>query len=285
VTFSILWWDISKSFDETWGHADDVVLTSTNVAALLAAEMARPANWSTTLPTASNVMVTLAPNVGETKPVAHPFARLAFSQNVVPFGLTIEKFGDTLVDGPNRFDITGVTVGPSSNNKPNYATEHFSRAQYLEVSEEDKLTKPSFEAMTAGVEFSSTDFHLSDSSVPFAMDFEMVYLDADPVKPNVTRKDFSKFVWDHDLVASMATQGAAARAPRRLDEAMRATAGSQVSVDPAPLAVTQVGSLTPDSGLVFTAEAKTNAAVAEQELAAAGRQTSQLVEKFELLNW
>jgi len=66
---------------------------------------------------------------------------------------------------------------------------------------------------------------------------------------------------------------------------MRATAGSQVSVDPAPLAVTQVGSLTPDSGLVFTAEAKTNAAVAEQELAAAGRQTSQLVEKFELLNW
>ena len=248
VTFSILWWDISKSFDETWGHADDVVLTRTNVAALLAAEMARPANWSTTLPTASNVMVTLAPNVGETKPVAHPFARLAFSQNIVPFGLTIEKFGDTLVDGPNRFDITGVTVGPSTNNNPNYATEHFSRAQYLEVSEEDKLTKPSFEAMTAGVEFSSTEFHLSDSSVPFAMDFEMVYLDADPVKPNVTRKDFSKFVWDHDLVTSMATQGAAARAPRRLDEAMQASAASRVSVDAAPLAVTQVGSLTPDSG-------------------------------------
>lgn len=286
VTFSILFWDISKSFDETWGHADDVVLARTNVAALLAAEMNRPANWSTTLPTATDVMVTLAPTVGETNPVAHPFARLAFSQTVVPFGLTLDKFGDTAVDGANRFEITGVTVGSTTNNSPNFATEHFARAQYLDVSDEDKLTKPSFEPMTAGVEFSSTDFHLSDASLTFGMDFEMVYLDADPVRPNITRKDVaSKFVWDHDLIATLATQGAAARAPRRLDEAMRASAASRVSVDPAPLAVTQVGSLTPDSGVVFTKEGATTTAVAEQELHVAGRAKSQLIEKFELANW
>lgn len=285
VTFSILFWDIDKSFDESWGHADDVALARTNVAALLAAEMNRAANWSTTLPTATEVMVTLAPTAGETSPVAHPFARLAFSQTVVPFGLTLDKFGDTAIDGPNRFDISGVTVGPSTNNTPNFAQEHFARAQYLDVPDEDKLTKPSFEPMTAGIEFSSTDFHLSDSSVPFGMDFEIIYLDADPVRPNVTRKDLSKFVWDHDLIAALSTQGAAARAPRRLDEAMRANVASRVSVDPAPLAVTQVGSMTPDSGLVFTKEATTTTAVAEQEVTAAGRAKTQLVEKFELATW
>jgi hypothetical protein len=285
VTFSILWWDISKSFDESWGHGDDVVLARTNVAALLAAEMSRTANWSTTLPSATEVMVTLAPNVGETSPVAHPFARLAFSQTVVPFGLTLDKYGDTAVDGPNRFEISGVKVGESTNDSPTDAREHFARAQYLDVSEEDKLTKPSFEPMTAGVEFSSTDFHLSDASLSFGMDFEMVYLDADPVRPNVTRKDLSTFVWDHDLIAHLATQGAAARAPRRLDEAMRSTAASRVSVDAAPLAVTEIGSLTPDSGFVFTNEAVTTHAVAEQEMAVAGRAKTQLVEKFELANW
>jgi hypothetical protein len=113
----------------------------------------------------------------------------------------------------------------------------------------------------------------------------MVYLDADPVRPNVTRKDLSKFMWDHDLIATMATQGAAARAPQRLDEAMRSIVASRVTVDPAPLAVTQVGSLTPDSGFVFTKEGATTTAVAEQEMTTAGRAKTQLVEKFELANW
>ncbi|HEY4302945.1 MAG TPA: DUF6603 domain-containing protein [Gemmatimonadaceae bacterium] len=285
VTFSILFWDIDKSFDETWGHSDDVALATTNVAALLAAEMNRPANWSTTLPTATEVMVTLAPSVGETSPVAHPFARLAFSQTVVPFGLTLDKFGDTAVAGPNRFDISGVTVGTTTNNTPNFAQEHFARAQYLDTSDEDKLTQPSFEPMTAGVEFSSTDVHLSEVSSSFDMDFEMVYLDADPVRPGVTRKDLSTFVWDHDLIKTLALQGAAARAPRRLDETMRAKVASRVSVTAAPLAVTQVGSMTPDSGVVFTSEAITTHAIAQQELSAAGRARTQLVEKFELATW
>jgi hypothetical protein len=285
VTFSILFWDISKSFDEKWGSGDDVTLATTNVAALLAAEMNRAANWTTALPSATEVMVTLAPSVGDTAPVAHPFARLAFTQTVVPFGLTLDKFGDTAVAGPNRFDISGVTVGSTPNTAPTLAQEHFARAQYLDQSDADKLTKPSFEPMTAGVEFSSTDFHLSDASLSFGMDFEMVYLDADPVRPNVTRKDLSTFIWDHDLIAALATQGAAARAPRRLDEAMRANVASRVAVTPAPLAVAQIGSLTPDSGFVFTNEAATTTAVAEQQLTTAGRATTQLVEKFELSNW
>src|SRR5262249_6322157 len=102
VTFSILWWDISKSFDESAGRAPAMAAVPTNVQALLAAELGRSENWSAQLPAGSSAMVTLAPRGGDLAPLAHPLGRFVFSQRVVPFGLTLEKFGNGGVSGPTR---------------------------------------------------------------------------------------------------------------------------------------------------------------------------------------
>ena len=39
--------------------------------------------------------------------------------------------------------------------------EHFARAQFVEVSEDERLTKPAYESLDAGVEFTSAGFDVS----------------------------------------------------------------------------------------------------------------------------
>ncbi|HTE47839.1 MAG TPA: DUF6603 domain-containing protein [Gemmatimonadaceae bacterium] len=287
VTFTILFWDISKSFDEKWGTLPAVPVVTTDVKALLVAEIARPDNWSTALPPASDAMVTLAPQVGETLPIAHPFSQLSFRQTAVPLGLTLEKYGDTPIAGINRFDITKVTVNGTAVASPTFVQEHFARAQFLNMSDEDKLTKPSFEAMSAGVEFSSTAYHISASSLSFPMEYETVYLDIDPLKPGVTRPEtaLTKLRPSHDQVQALAVQGAAARAPQRIDEKMTARTTSQVAVTAAPLAVISVDALVVDPTVPITGQAATVTMIAEQRLKPADLNRAQLVEAFECATW
>jgi uncharacterized protein DUF6603 len=287
LTFSILFWDISKSFDERWGTLPPAVVTQTDIHALLAAELVRADNWSTALPPASAALVTLAPQVGNTAPVAHPLSRLTFSQTVVPLGLTMEKYGDTVIAGPNRFDITKVTVGGSTVTAPTLAREHFARAQFLNMSDEDKLTKPSFEEMSSGVEFSSTDYHVSASSLSFPMEYETVYLDIDPLKPGVTRPEskLAKLRQSHAQVTALAGQGAAARAPQRMGERVRSHTAARVSVTAPPLAAISVDALVVDPKVPMTGQAETVTMIAEQRLPASVAGRAQLVEAFECSKW
>ena len=111
VSFSILWWDISKSFDESWGTPPPLVREQVDVRALLAAELAKPENWSAQVPTGGQAIVTLAPRRGDLSPRAHPLARCVFVQQAVPLGLAMDRFGDAAVAGPNQFDIEAVTIG------------------------------------------------------------------------------------------------------------------------------------------------------------------------------
>jgi hypothetical protein len=287
LTFSILWWDISKSFDEQWGTLPPAVVTRTDVGALLAAEITRAENWSAALPDASSAFVTLAPLQGDTTPVAHPFSPLRFSQTVVPLGLTLEKFGDTLVAGTGRFDVTQVTVGGSVVAGPSMVQEHFARGQFLNLTEEDKLTKPSFEEMPAGVEFSSDTYHVSTALLSFPMEYETVYLDIDPLKPGTTRPEpaLTGVQPSHDLIAMLANQGAAARAPQRVDEQMSAQTATRVSVSAPPLVVVPLDSLAVAPSLAITGDATTVTMLAEQQLKRLNGGRTQLVELFECSKW
>jgi hypothetical protein len=287
LTFSILWWDISKSFDERWGTLPPAVVTRTDVGALLTAEITRAENWSTALPSASNAFVTLAPRNGDPTPIAHPFSPLTFSQTVVPLGLSLDKFGDTLVAGTRRFDVTRVTVGGEAVAAPKLVQEHFARGQFLNTTEEDKLTKPSFEEMSAGVEFSSDAFRTSSSVLSFPMEYEMVYLDIDPLKPGTTRREpaLSASQPSHDLIEMLANQGAASRAPQRVDEQMRAQTTAQVSVSAPPLVVVPLDSLIAAPTVGVTEVMPKAMMLAEQQTTALDDGRTQLVELFECSQW
>jgi hypothetical protein len=286
VTFSILWWDIDKSFDETWGTADQATITQTSVVALLTTELNRRENWTAQLPAGGEAMVTIASRPGELAMLAHPLGRFVFSQRTAPLGLTMQKFGDGGIDGPNRFEVTGMTVGGralgAAERTP--ARDHFPRAQFLDMSEEDRLTRPSFEDMDAGVEFSSAAFSVSASPVGADMEYETAYLDIDPRRFNGTRRDktLRRAAMDASLVSVLAGHGAAARAPQRLDERNRARIGSRVDLTPPPLAAADRTAFTMDPTVGLSGQARTVEMIAEQRFQPGDDARSQLVEEFEL---
>jgi hypothetical protein len=286
VTFSILWWDIDKDFDETWGSADESTLVQTNVAALLKSEMDRHENWTAQLPVGSNAMVTLAPQPGEVAALAHPLGRFVFSQRVVPLGLSLQRYGDGGIAGANRFDIATLTVGGQSLGATQRVAvrEHFPRAQFLEMTEEDRMTRPSFEEMDAGVEFSSMAFTVSANPVGADMEYETAYLDVDPRRFNGTRRDSAlrRVAVDHALIGALAGHGAAARAPQRADERNSAKTSLRVNVTPAALAVADKTAFAVDSAVPLTDQARTVSMIAEQRFRPNDSARSQLVEEFEL---
>ena len=94
--------------------------------------------------------------------------------------------------------------------------EHFARAQFVEMSEEERLTRPSFEELDAGVEFTSAAFHVSTRPVRTPMSFETRYLDLDTgeIRPRPGRDPGHGL--DHGLLDAFGRYGAAGRAPQRV---------------------------------------------------------------------
>ena len=178
VSFSILWWDISKSIDETWGRRPELATDGADVAALMSAALADPANWSAQLPHSSEATVTLAPPADDSASLAHPLGRFAVSQRVAPLGVRLDRYGSGPVTGANQFDVTSVSIGGTVAHQP--VTEHFARAEFVELTEEEKYARPAFEALEAGVEFADHTFHVPAGATTGSLDYERTaYLDLD----------------------------------------------------------------------------------------------------------
>ncbi|HEX2647629.1 MAG TPA: DUF6603 domain-containing protein, partial [Candidatus Dormibacteraeota bacterium] len=82
----------------------------------------------------------------------HPMASLTVRQHAVPLHQQIDRYGPDLVS-PCSYDITRVQLGsqvvPDTGISP--VPDQFAPAQFITMSDADKLSAPSFEPMEAGV--------------------------------------------------------------------------------------------------------------------------------------
>ncbi|MFD7700649.1 DUF6603 domain-containing protein [Streptomyces caelestis] len=158
--FEILFFSGEIGFDHTLGErgAPAALPVAVNVAARVEEALADPRNWTAQLTGAGRTVVTLRelPDV-DGQLVVHPLGGLAFTQRVAPLGITLTRFGGAPVDGPRRLDLdpqltveeagpgaTPLTVALTS------AHEYFAPAQFLDLSDEEKISAPSFELLAAG---------------------------------------------------------------------------------------------------------------------------------------
>jgi hypothetical protein len=153
VSFDFLWWTVTKGFAAMFGDkATDQPLDRVDVGQLLRDALGDARNLSASLASGRPGLVTLTPPVAGTAVVfAHPSASLAVHQRVVPLGLTIARFGNAAPLGDTRFDITNVSAA----DVPQWGTpvlDDFAPAQFLALSDDDKLASPSFERLVSGVE-------------------------------------------------------------------------------------------------------------------------------------
>jgi hypothetical protein len=186
ASISLLFFSVGIDFEVAWGDISTPALPSVAVGPLIREALSAPESWHTELPT-GDALVTLRTVDVSGDVVAHPLGSLVGVQKIVPLGLDIDRVGRSVPSDGRRFDITKVTIGGAQVQNPTFRDEHFARAEYVDVSEEDKLSKPSFERFTAGVAVSTDAFGVPASQIAFEPEWETADLGKprDPAQPNL----------------------------------------------------------------------------------------------------
>lgn len=171
ASFSILFFEISIGFDVTWGdEAPEQIEETVDVFDLVRTALADDRNWTASLPANTHHTVTLRKlELAPGQIVLHPFGILSVTQKVAPLGMEINKFGNRRPQGAMRFDLTfagGTTE----------VREEFAVANFLRMSDSDKLSRKSFERMPAGLTFTTGDSSKYGANVQKEVSYELSYV-------------------------------------------------------------------------------------------------------------
>lgn len=167
----ILFLDVKVDFKATFGSRREVALPPGDPYAALSTALARAGNWRATLPERTEGLVALVGN-GAEDGALHPLGTLGVRQRIMPLGITIETFG-ALDPGDVRYcEIAAVRITIGGRDRslvpddgPTPLREMFAPAQFFDLSEDEKLTAPSFEPMRAGAGGFGFNGHVAPSAV------------------------------------------------------------------------------------------------------------------------
>jgi hypothetical protein len=155
---SLLFFDICVGFDETFGGGrPEPALPPRPIWPELEAALRDLGNWTAELPAATANLVSLR-KPAPTAPalLAHPMGVLTVRQKVVPLDREVTRFGEHAPADATRFRVTRVRVGDDTAAVA-YVTDFFAAGQFQALGDAEKLSRPSFEKMPAGVTVTSAD--------------------------------------------------------------------------------------------------------------------------------
>ena len=177
--FEIWWMDFTVSFNVTLVSGQKPPLPApVDVGALLRTALADAASWNAVMPGTSERLVSLREGPAGAVRI-HPLSTLTVKQSVVPLNVPISRFGNTRpVGGPQEFRIQQVVVGGTSFT-PDVVRDHFAPAQFRDLSDDEKLSSPSFELLPAGVSVGNNAADCG-TPVPAAADFEDIVIPSPP---------------------------------------------------------------------------------------------------------
>ncbi|WP_371599924.1 DUF6603 domain-containing protein [Streptomyces sp. NBC_00564] len=200
ATISLLFFDIGIDFSVAWGEADAPALPTVAVGPLLQNALSQREAWHAELPGSDPLVSLRTVDIGDDV-VAHPLGSLIATQKVVPLGQDVVRVGRSRPsDGP-RYDITQVTVG-GQQEIPGFRDEHFARAEYFDLTEEQKLSTPSFERFRAGIAVSTDAYAVPTTQITFEPEWETANLRQE--------QDIPFTVVRADVLAHLAAFGASA---------------------------------------------------------------------------
>ncbi len=151
-SLSFLFFSISADFDITWGEDRRKILPPINPLEILNVEIDKPSNWTASLTGASSLPVSLRKLEEEDGLVLHPLGVLKFSQRAIPIGIKLGKVGAPKVKEYLKFSFSDADG--SDWKKVSDPRENFAIAQFQELSDGEKLSRPSFQKEKSGAELS-----------------------------------------------------------------------------------------------------------------------------------
>lgn len=216
ASIKVLFFKVSVTFDKEWGDPTPAPLPPEDARAPLLAALAQTASWSAALPPETERAASLAQASAPSGTVlVHPLGRLEVRQKVVPLEQTITRFGNAVLQNFDRFEITAVTLNGSPALHPGIS-DLFARGQYVEMSDEDRLSKESFEPMTAGASIGS-DAVICGGESPTEVQYSTYYVD-DALLPS---RPGDRYKLRADRYGAQLRVGAGWLSPVRLSAEMR----------------------------------------------------------------
>lgn len=166
---------IKVPINETFGSERNTTLEPVDVLPLIIDALKKKDNWKATLPSNSNLMVTLRDTgAGETDIIVHPIGALTITQKIAPLGLSLDKYGNQSIDGVNKFTVTEAKIGTPVSYS--YVKDEFAKAQYFKMTDEEKLTEDDFTQLDAGVTIGGSTAANADYVVQRIVEYELKYL-------------------------------------------------------------------------------------------------------------
>ncbi len=174
VCVSVLWWDACLPVDITFGDRQQAALPQIDPwtgeesvpVTGLADAISDPRNWEGTGTPAEFAVVSLAAAATADRTPIDPLGSATLRQKVVPFNRKLEKFGEFKPIGHDRFDlgpsggkveVVIPPVPPANDPTMSEVTEivvvqdEFAPGHFMQLSNAQKLSMPSYVPMDAGV--------------------------------------------------------------------------------------------------------------------------------------
>lgn len=213
-SITILFWDISADFDIHWGDPANTTLPDVDVLPLLLEDLAKPEHWRALPPDRTSISVALRKlDLAKELLVLHPAGRLSVFQKVAPLDLTWGKFGTQKPADIRRASLSGATSG-SLPLAVESIEDQFARSHFENLSDAQKLSVPSFEAMHAGVTMGLGKDAQAGTGVERTIEYEAVVVDKE-------RKPPFAFAFIRGLMGTMLQGGAQKRHPTSRAQARR----------------------------------------------------------------
>jgi hypothetical protein len=165
ASLSLLFFDVTVHFDKTWGSTA-TALPAPNPLPALTAALADPSSWSGVLPAAARAAITPVgspADAGEAL-LLDPAATLRISQRVVPLDQPITRFAGTPLGNTTTLTLDSPTAFGNATTPSGTTSEEFAPGQFLDLTDAEKLSLPSFGAFDAGVELAGDAIDLGRSS-------------------------------------------------------------------------------------------------------------------------
>jgi len=156
VSFSILWWSISKSVDEIFGEQLPEQVSQIDPWPLLRDALGQKDSWSQDIPTWTSISVSIKETSEmeeRTTQLVHPFGNLKMTQKVVPLNHRLTKFGVADPTENFRFEIVSLNGIPASDLVP--IQDYFAPGQFTKYDNSEILTLKSYDLMNSGVFFAT----------------------------------------------------------------------------------------------------------------------------------
>jgi hypothetical protein len=119
--------------------------------------------------------------------VLHPFGALSISQRALPLALTLDKIGNQPPDDVNLVDITAATTGAATY-PLSVSNESFAPAQFQNMSDADKLSRPSYQQLKGGVIIGAAGGPQSSKMTDREIDYQVTIIDKESVRPTLRMK-------------------------------------------------------------------------------------------------